>query len=132
MATDLTTIFGNEIIVNPQSKEVDREFSGFAGSDGLTSMNLGSRGSTLIVKGIIRGTGASYAAARADALSQLAAIEAYAAAGVADYSFKNDTYLSVVWYKIEKVPDPQSGKFFMFNSAGEVIVNFLAYGRSLV
>ena len=132
MATDLTTIFGSEIIVNPQSKEIDREFSGFAGSDGLTSMYLGSRGSTIIIRGIVRGTGANYDVARADAVSKMDAIEIYQVMAAADYAFKNDIYSSVVWYKIEKIPDPQTGKVFLFNSKGEVIVNFLAYGRSLI
>jgi hypothetical protein len=131
MATGLTSIFGSEIIVNPQGKEVDREYSGYAGSDGLTSMYLGGRGSAIIVRGIVRGTGNTYDLARADAAAKLAAIEAYQTAPAADYTFKNDTYLSVVWYKVEKVPDA-TGKVFYFNSKGEVIVNFIAYGRSLI
>jgi hypothetical protein len=131
MSTALTTVFGNEIIVNPQSKDADREFSGYAGSDGLTSMYLGTRGSALIVKGTIRGTGASYAAARADAAAKLAAIEAHFLDQAADYTFENDTYNSIVWHKLEKIPDA-SGRVFLLNSKGECLVNFLAYGRSLI
>jgi len=131
MATNLTTIFGSEIIVASQGKEADREFSGYAGSDGLTSMHLGSRGNAVVVRGIIRGSGNGYDTARADAAAKLAAIEDHFITGALDYSFKGETYLSVVWYKLEKVPDTD-GKVFHLNSKGEVIVNFIVYGRSLI
>lgn len=131
MATDLTSIFGSELIVASQGKESDREFSGYAGSDGLTSMHLGSRGNAVIIRGIVRGTGAGYDTARADAAAKLAAIEDYFITGALDYSFKGETYLSVVWYKLEKIPDA-AGKVFHFNSKGEVLVNFLVYGRCLI
>ena len=131
MATSLTSVFGSEISVSPGSKEVDREFSGCAGSDGLTSMYLGTRGSNISVRGIVRGTGSGYDAARANAISGLEAIEAHQIDPAADYTFKDDTYLSVVWYKVEKIPDG-SGKVFHLNSKGEVIINFIAYGRSLI
>lgn len=130
MSTELTSIFGNEITVGESLRQADREFTGLAGSHGMTGMLLGSRGRDVIVRGTIRGTGASYAAARADVRVKLALIEDAQWLDEDDYTFFSDTYESVVWNKPELVPNDK-GQIYIQNSAGEVMVNFIMYGISL-
>jgi len=131
MSTALITLFGSEITARAQRREADREFNGFAGAHGLTSMLLGSRGKDVIVKGVIRGTGNTYDLARADAIDSFDSMETWLFAPADDYTFHGDTYESVVWNKITMVPDA-AGKMFRQTSSGNVIVEFVAYGRSLV
>jgi len=131
MATSLTSVFGDEITVYSQNRKADRQYSGFAGAHGLTSMLLGSRGYAIIVNGIVRGTGGSYSTARADAASTLANIEACLWAGATDYRFQGETFYNVVWDRIERIPDSK-GRVFRYTAGGEVVVNFVAYGRALI
>lgn len=131
MATDLTDIFGSEITVHAQRRKADRQFSGFAGAHGMTSMLMGSRGSPLIVKGTIRGTGGSYSVARADADSKLDTIESYLWEAADSYSFQGRTYLNVVWSNIEIIPD-SNGLAYHYTSAGDVLVHFMITGISLI
>ena len=130
MVTALTDIFGDEIIVADGSCQVDREYSGFAGADGLVSMHLGSRGSDSAVAGIVRGTGESYAAARANARLQMLDIEDTVSLDADDYTFGEDTFENVVWDSVKKIPDA-NGKIYQLNSKGEVIVRFIITGKML-
>lgn len=123
----LNSIFGNEISVHDGHRQADREFTGFAGQHGLTCMLLGSRGADLIVRGTVRGSGGSYAAARANAASQMADIEALQWLDAADYSFGSDNYSDVVWNKVEKIPN-SNGQVYFQTSEGEVLVQFIAHG----
>lgn len=125
MSTDLTNIFGNDINVFDGNREADREFTGFAGSHGLTSMLLGSRGADIIVRGCVR------ASTRALAAAAIKAIEDAQWLPEDDYTFQNDTYMSIVWNKVEKIPNA-SGQVYLFNSAGEFVVQFIATGRMLI
>jgi len=130
MATDLTSIFGSELIVSIGAYQVDRQYSGFAGADGLTSMHLGGRGSMLVVRGRLRSTN-GYDTARAAVAAAFAALKALTYSEAADYSFKGETFLSIVWEKIEPIPNNR-GQIYLWTSAGQVILDFIAYGRALI
>jgi hypothetical protein len=130
MATDLIDLLGGEIVAYAQNRISDREFSGYAGSHGLTSMLLGSRGREVVVRGIVRGEGKDYAAAREDAVNKMDVIEALQWQQAADYYLKGENYYSVVWIKLEKVPDG-NGVVYKLNSEGTVLVQFVLHGRSL-
>ncbi len=130
MATDLIDILGSEITAYAQNRIADREFSGYAGSHGLTSMLLGSRGKEIVVRGIVRGSGRDYISARADAVKKMDEIEALQWQQAADYYLKGENYHTVVWVKVEKIPD-SNGVVYRQNSKGTVLVQFVLSGRSL-
>ncbi|HBG77805.1 MAG TPA: hypothetical protein DDW84_02995 [Phycisphaerales bacterium] len=131
MATDLTSIFCDEITVSRGAYQVDRQYSGFAGCDGLTAMNLGGRGKPIIVRGRLRASAGSYSSGRAAASALLNALESNSYLAAADYTFNGETFEQVVWERIEPVAN-QSGKSYHLTSAGEVIIDFIALGRTLI
>jgi hypothetical protein len=132
MSTNLTSIFGDEITVSCGAYQVDRQYSGFAGADGLASINLGGRGKPIIVRGRLRsGTVSSYADGRFDVSLALEMLQANAYLPADDYEFQGETFEQVAWEKIEPVVN-QSGKSYHLTSTGEVIMDFIAYGRTLI
>lgn len=132
MSTNLTSIFGNEITVSCGAYQVDKQYSAFAGCDGLTAMNLGGRGKTIIVRGRLRsGTVSSYADGRFDVSLAFEVLQAILHLPADDYEFQGETFEQVVWEKIEPVVN-QNGKSYHQTSAGEVIMDFIAYGRTLI
>ena len=128
---DLTYIFGDEIRVFAQPRQIDRQYVGLPGSHGLLSMHMGSRGKQIIVAGTIYGSGNDYAYARAVCQAWLDWIELYLYADAADYTFMDDTYYNVVFDKVELLPDSQ-GKAFHYTAEGYVTANFIAYLRQLI
>jgi len=125
MAIPLVNIFGSQIKVTCQPREVQRQYSHFAGSHGLTAMHMGSRGHQLIVNGIIR------AATRVLLRSAILAVESCQWSGAVDYSFAGNTYPAVVWEKFELHRDG-TGKSVYWSSTGWVLTRFTAYGRALI
>jgi len=125
MAIPLIDIFGSEIKVTAQPRSIARQYSHFAGANGLTAMHLGSRGHRLVVEGIVR------AANRPLLRTAILAIEDWLWAGAIDYSFAGNIYSFVVWEKIELHRDG-SGKSVYWSSAGWVLTRFTAYGRALL
>jgi len=125
MATDLTTIFGNEIKVALKPRRPQRQYYGFAGAHGVTAMHMGSRGFTLVVTGTLR------AASRPLLESAIAAIESWLWAGAADYSFYGCLYSNVVWDQFEILTSPD-GKAYGLTSTGWVRCNFRMIGRGLL
>jgi len=125
MAIPLIDIFGSEIKVTAEPRDIARQYSHFAGSDGLTAMHLGSRGYRLIIEGIVR------ASTRPLLRSAVLAIEDWRWAGAADYSFAGNIYYFIVWDKIE-IPRDGNGKSVYWSSAGWVLTRFTAYGRALI
>jgi len=124
MAADLTTIFGSEIKVGLQPRDIDRQYTGYPGAHGVTSMLLGTRGRQLVITGTIR------AASRAACQAAVDAIESYTWAEAADYSFQGTMFLYVVFGPFRLLPDYQ-GKLFHL-TASHVTCQFVMYGRSLV
>jgi hypothetical protein len=131
VSTTLASIFGDEITVSGGAYQVDRQYSGFAGADGLTGMNLGGRGNTVIVRGRLRSSAGSYSNGRADASAAIKELQQAQYLEAADYYFNSETFEQVVWEKIEPVAN-QSGKSYHLTSTGDVIIDFIAYGRSLI
>lgn len=123
MATSLTSILGSEIRVNIQPLTLDRSYTGFAGADGLTSMDLGTRGRSITVQGTIR------KATRALLYSELDDIYQSLRSG-GDYTYDGQTYSSVVLESLRLRPGPQ-GKTIRTVASGDVIVQFVCRLRSL-
>ena len=131
MAADFTTIFGNDINVYAQPRQAFRQYAGFSGAHGVTSMYMGTRGRQLVITGRLASSGASYNAARSNCQSVINSIEAYLWAEPADYRFKGTTYNDVVFDKFQLVPD-SAGSVFHWTAEGYVIANFICFLRSLL
>jgi len=131
MSTVLTSVFGSEINVAWQPRDIARQFTGFPGARGLTCMHLGSRGYAVIVTGRVRAGGESYAVARANLVTAIANIEDYLYAAAEDYTYFNETYQQVVWGRLELIPG-SNGKVFHWNIKGEVFADFRCIGRALI
>ena len=130
MATNLTTIFGNEIKVYAQPRNADRQYVGFAGADGLVSMQMGARGRQIVVSGRLAAGGANYSAARANLQAVINGIESYLTDAATDYSFAGTTYTDVVFDKFQLIAD-NAGKAFHWTAAGYATADFVCYLRSL-
>jgi len=131
MATNLTTIFGTEIVVSPQARTVERQLSAFAGAHGLTSMFMGSRGYTITVTGrIAADASAGYNAGRAILEGYITAIEAYQYNYAADYTFRGILYENVIFEKFDIKRDA-NGKAFHYVKGNYLIADFTAQLRAL-
>lgn len=133
MAIDLTTIFGTEINVYAQPVRAVRQYAGFPGAHGLTSMHLGTRGYPIIVSGKIATAGIDYAAARLACQAAIDSIEVYMLPGVGplDYSFFGVVFFNAVFEEFRLVPDNR-GKVFHWTYEGYVTADFVAILRSLI
>jgi hypothetical protein len=130
MATDLTTIFGYEIKVYRQPRLAEIQFVGFPGADGVTGMNLGTRGSPFTITGRLSATGNTYDLSRANLDDWISDIEALLWQPAADYSFRGQTWQNLQFVRFELVPDGD-GKVYHFD--GEyVFVFFVMHGHLLI
>ncbi len=130
MATALTSIFGSEITVHRTGRVNNRQYSGFAGANGVTAMHLGTRGYSLVVRGTIRASSVDYSTARAAVQAAFDAIEAYLSAAAADYTHAGVTYYAILWDRIEPLLAGDDKAFFWTGS--QVVLKFVAQGRSLL
>ena len=130
MSTALTNIFGVEIKVVAQPRQLDRQYVGFAGAGGVTSMNLGTRGRQLIVSGRLRASGGSYSAARGNLQDKIDDIEAYLTAEAAGYTYEGETYKNVVFDRLTLVE--RQGRYIHYTSAGEATADFVCFLRQLI
>ncbi|MEA3366669.1 MAG: hypothetical protein U9R68_00995 [Planctomycetota bacterium] len=122
MATTLTSLLGTELVVNDQPKRARRTFTPFAGATGSTAMHLGYPGYTVNIRGVVRVYGATYAVARANALTALnniAALQDYAAG---DYTFGNVTYYNAVFHNFRV--QPRGRKTYQYTTGGYMRVEF--------
>lgn len=124
-------IFGNEIKVVAQPRASDRRHTAFAGAHGLTTMNLGTRGRQIVIRGRIATSGANYAAARANAEAAVAAIEAYQWTDGGDYTYMGQTFYNCIFGLFQLITDGR-GRTYHYTSEGYVTVDFIAYIRELV
>ena len=120
----LTTYFGNEIRAFKQPVDIKKVFSGFAGADGVVSMDLGTRGSAIIVNGRFRGE------TMADCQNTIDSAEAILFNEAKDYSHDGVTFEDVVWEKIVIVKDKRGKQFYRTETS--VFCDFIAVGRSLI
>lgn len=128
---DLTTIYGNEIIVAHDTRKPLRQYSGFSGAHGATAMHLGSRGYPIFVRGTLRvAIATTYAAARAAMETAIYAIEQYNWAAADTYTFKGSVYSLVVFDDAFKPIRDGTGKMF-FVAGGWLLCRFTARLRSL-
>lgn len=109
MATALTTIFGKEIRVTAMTRQSHRQYTGFCGANGLTSMHLGLRGRQIFVVGQLREEGNNYSNARQAIQAEIDTIDAYKGPGAdaIDISYQGETYKSCVLDIFEPVRDGQ-------------------------
>jgi len=125
MATALINVFGGEITVYRQPRMHERQYVGFAGAHGLTTMGMGTRGYQVVVAGIVR------AATRALCQAAIDAIESYVVNAPADdYTFGGTNFPGVVFDSPILTADDK-GKVFHFCNAG-FFVFFVCYGRGLI
>ena len=131
MSTALTTLFGTEISVAPTPRRAQRQYYGFPGSHGVSAMQLGSRGWSFTVRGRLRATGQTYAAARLTLETAISAIDQWQWADAEDFTFGSSTYANAVMDKMELVPGP-SGSPFHWSSTGSVFCDFVAFFTGLL
>ncbi len=131
MATNLTSIFGYEIVVAPQPRLHDRQYSGFPGAHGLAGMNMGSRGRVVVISGRLAYTGDDYTAARTALQAEINTLDSYMNNGSAAYSFEGETYSNLVFEKIELKPG-RHGKVFHYTADGYVFADFVCLARDLL
>jgi len=123
MAINLINIFGTEIKVVRQPRQIDRQYAGYAGAHGLTSMHMGTRGYQVVVTGTVR------AATRALCQAAIDAIESYVVStGATDYTFGGTNFPLVVFDTPELISE--NGKAFHFNGLC-VFAYFVCFGRGL-
>jgi len=130
MATALTAVFGSDLNVAVAPRDIERQYVGFPGAHGVTTMFGGSRGRSIVISFTVKQAGINYAAARTACQAAIDAIEAYMFAAAADYTHAGITYQSVVWDRIAPVPDGE-GKLFRWLAGGYVSARYVAYGRQL-
>ena len=129
---DLTTIYGNEIIVSHDTRKPLRQYSGFSGAHGATAMHLGSRGYTIVVTGLLRvAISTTYAAARAAMETAIYAIEQYNWAAADTYTFKGSAFGVAVFDDAFKPLKDANGKMFLV-AGGWLISRFTARLRGLI
>jgi len=131
MATDFTSIFGNYIRVLAQPRQNERQYAGIAGTHGVISMWLGTRGRQVVITGRLYGSGNGYQAARTALQSAIDAIESYLWADAASYSFYGTTYNNLVFDLFQLIADA-NGKAFHYTSDGYVMCDFVMYAHDLI
>jgi hypothetical protein len=126
MATNLTSIFGEEITVHARPSVPQRQFAGFPGADGLVSMHLGMRGREIVITGRLRVSGNTYQIARQNMQDEIDAIQAYCGIDTeaTNYSYMGETYNDVVFGPLQLIPDG-NGKVFHYTAEKKMIVNFM-------
>ncbi len=106
MSYDLKEVFGPEISVQDGYSRYQMQYSGYAGANGLTCMNLGHRGYDMIVSGIVRGTNFnSYEAYRVSALDFINGIIHDANYKQANtWTYNDISYVDCVFDHMEIIP----------------------------
>lgn len=131
MSTALGTIFGTEITVGFNPRDIQRQYAGFPGGHGLTAMHLGSRGHPLFIRGRLRASGGSYSEARSALGTAISAIEDYLFVGIDDYTWMGNIFYAVLFDKFELLGDSK-GKYFRWTKEGYCVCDFIMIGRSIL
>jgi len=119
MAYELSNLLGNELNVGIVPPATQRTFTGYAGADGITSMNMGHRGYVIPINGKIRVTGATYQLARAAAdaaILNIARLQ-YWAPGI--YTHAGSSYYNAIFHGFRV-----TGKKYRYTNVGYMIVEF--------
>lgn len=114
MATALTDIFGSEIRVTAMNRQAHRQYTGYPGANGLTSMHLGLRDRQIFVAGRLRKSGINYSAARQALQAEIDNIDSYKGPDVdaINFSYQGETYMSCVLETFEPVRDGQGKSIY--------------------
>ena len=131
MATDLTYIFGTSIRVEKQPRFADRQYTGYPGAHGLTSMFMGTRGYILTIRGRLAAYGPDYDNGRAALQEIIDDIETYLWAEYNDYTFMNETFYNIVFERL-LIPVNDKGKQFYWTPEGYVCCEFTCEARGLL
>jgi hypothetical protein len=131
MSIALTSVFGSQINVVVQPRLTERVYTGFPAAHGVTTMFMGSRGRQVTVSGRIVTSVTTYALARVAAQVAIDAIEPYAWAPAADYTFNGCIYFAVVWEPLRIISNDK-GKAFHYCAPGYIEVDFVMQGRTLI
>lgn len=123
MATALTSILGNEIKVFVQPRVMNRQFTGFAGMHGVTSMSMGTRGYIVDIEGVIRTYGPAYATAYANMASQVDTFESLQFLGIDNYTYNGATFFGCLFHNPRLLRMP-GGKQFAYTKEGYLIARF--------
>lgn len=129
----LTSILGtSEIKVGLEPRQMQRVYNGYAGVNGLTVMNLGSRGYAVPIIGKLRITGAaSFAAAKTAMIAKIAAVESVQALPAATYTYGGETYAYGIFEAFKLLPGPGNATFH-WHPGGSMTVDFVMILRCLI
>jgi hypothetical protein len=123
MATALTSLLGTEIKVFLQPRKMNRQFTGFAGVHGMTSMEMGTTGFVVDIEGVIRRAGVNYAAAYAYMMEDIDAFEALQFLPMNHYTYNGATFQYCVFHN-PRLLRMASGKQFSYTMEGYMIARF--------
>lgn len=107
----------SELIVGRRVRQMQRTLRGYAGAEGLTGMNMGTRGFQVPITLTLRSSGATYAVAREAMENLIYIVEQlqYLAAG--SYLYGNIQYDNCVWSAPQLLPIAPDGKQYAWNGA---------------
>jgi hypothetical protein len=109
----------------------DRMYSGFAGANGLTSMNLGKRGRMITIEGKLTSDNHNnYQSARMNLLSKIYKLEKLSDLAEGDYTYMGQTHKNIIFDKLELLPS-YGNQYYIQDSKGYLSVRFIYYCRSL-
>lgn len=123
MAIDLTTLFGNEIKVHHHPRQIQRQFTAYAGAHGMTSLAMGTRGHIIEITGTFRVYGATYNAAQQQMITAFENIEILTYSGAQSYTYRAATYNNAVFHNFRILQLP-GGKQFAYTTEGYMIARF--------
>jgi hypothetical protein len=129
MSYNIADIFGTCITGYAKTVDIDRQYAGLPGANGILSMHLGTRGRQIVVTGRLYTAGNTYALARAAMVIAIGAIEVWLFPGVppVDLTYFNEIYYNCVMDEFRLIPDGR-GKLYHI-VAGGVAVDFISFWR---
>ncbi len=129
---NINTVFGDEITVNVQPRQMQVSYSGFAGAHGMTGLMHGSRGYVITVRGRLRSqSGLTYNLARVDLIERMEYLEAFMAYPDQTWTYRKESY----WYtRVERVVmlPGSDGRIIRYGLDGSAYATFEAVLRSLL
>lgn len=123
MATELSSLLGNELVVGIAPPTPQRIFTGFAGADGIIAMDMGHRGYVVPITGQVSVYGDNYATARDAADDALLAIGNMQYWSPAAYTHKGSTYYYAIFHGYKALPG-RGGKTYRYTTEGYMLVKF--------
>jgi hypothetical protein len=127
----LTNLFGDEICVSIQPRQMQNQWVGFPGAEGIVGMYMGSRGRRITISGRLRSReSSSYNYARSDLQDWIDAIESNLCCEPQIYYYAGNTYNEVVFLNLRIVVNDK-GKSIHWNGKG-CFCDFVCDGLQLI